>query len=494
MTPTLFRNVRLAGEDSQPADVLVRDGRIQTVGEIPHPDGDTRVIQGDGHLLMPGLINAHFHSPGSFNKGALEDMPLELFMLYEVPPFECPETSARLNYLRTMLGAAEMLKSGVTAVHDDPFYVPKVSMELIDSVMSAYADSGLRATVSINMPNIVEYDKYPFLRELLPEDMRHRMTEQPPLSTEFLLTLYREFFQRWHGVENGRIRCSTSCSAPQRVEIEYLRALSELAQEFDTPYNMHILETKLQRVLGEERFGESLVRYVARHGVLNEHALVIHAIWIDEFDMDLLASSGASIAHNPLCNLKLGSGVMPFRQLTDRGINICLGSDEMCSDDAVNMWNVMKFAGLVHKITEPDYRVWPRAQEILNCAIPNAAKSMRLENRIGAVREGMEADLILVDLSTLAFTPLNDLERQLVFCENGSSVRIVMVQGEIVCEQGRLTKINEEDLKSEIRQVMEGYRKQFQEVDHWAATLEPIYREMYLRAAARNVGMNRWVS
>ena len=95
---------------------------------------------------------------------------------------------------------------------------------------------------------------------------------------------------------------------------------------------------------------------------LTDRALVIHAIWVDDEDMDLMAASGCSVAHNPLCNLKLGSGIMPFRDLTDRGINICLGSDEMCSDDAVNLWNVAKFAGLVHKIADSDYRKWPSAR------------------------------------------------------------------------------------------------------------------------------------
>ena len=496
MSSFLFKNARVLtmdGSDSelQDADVLIEGSVVEAVGTDLTPNALTRVIDAHGKLLMPGLINGHFHSPGNFNKAALENMPLELFMLYEVPPFDCPPISPRLNYVRTLLGAAEMLKSGVTAVHDDPFYVPSVSIELIDAAMNAYADSGIRATVSINMPNVAEYEKYPFLFDLLPEPFRDKMRAMPLPETQELLVLYRSFISRWHETHQGRIRASVSCSAPQRVRPEYLRGLSDLSAEFDLPYNMHILETRLQRVLGDQLYGKSLVRYVADQEVLTERTLVIHAIWVDKQDMDLLAESGCSIAHNPLCNLKLGSGIMPFRELTDRGINICLGSDEMCSDDTVNLWNVAKLAGMVHNITDADYRRWPRANEVLRCATRNAAQAMRIPRITGSLETGKQADLIMIDLNTLAFTPLNDLRRQLVFCENGSSVRLVMVAGQVLVEDGRLLSIDEEALKLEIRELMQEYRSQYRAVDHWACELEPVYRRMYEKCLQQEVPLWR---
>jgi 5-methylthioadenosine/S-adenosylhomocysteine deaminase len=203
MISTLFRNARVlsmdpADSELPAADVRVEGATIAAIGEDLESGPATRVIDAKGKLLMPGLINGHFHSPGNFNKGALDDMPLELFMLYEVPPFDCPPISSRLNYVRTLLGAAEMLKTGVTAVHDDPFYVPVVNMDLIDSAMQAYVDSGIRATVSINMPNLIEYEKYPFLFDLLPESFRQKMRDSSTLPTADLLTLNRQFISQWH--------------------------------------------------------------------------------------------------------------------------------------------------------------------------------------------------------------------------------------------------------------------------------------------------------
>src|SRR3984957_10567007 len=322
MTGIVFRNARVLTLDARnrelaSTDVRVEGSEIVAIGSNLAAAAGDRTIDAAGKLLMPGLINGHFHSPGNFNKGSLDDMPLELFMLYEVPPFECPPTPPRLQYLRTLLGAAEMLKGGVTAVHDDPFYVPSLTEDLTDASMQAYADAGIRATVSINMPNVIEYEKYPYLYDLLSEPLRQKMRETVPLTTKQLTDAYRRFIKRWHGTENGRLRAAVSCSAPQRVERDYLHLLDELSGEFDLPYNMHILETRLQRVFGQERLGRSLVRYAHEEGILGERALVIHAIWVDEVDMDLLAASGCSVAHNPLCNLKLGSGIMPFRALKD---------------------------------------------------------------------------------------------------------------------------------------------------------------------------------
>ncbi len=498
-TSSLFKNVRVLTFDAadfehEAVDVLVSGGRIAAIRRDLPVGSDVRVIDGTGKLLMPGLVNGHFHSPGTFNKGAFASMPLEIFMLYEVPPFDCPPTSTRLNYVRTLLGALEMLKGGVTAIHDDPFYFPAATMDRIDAVLSAYRTAGIRATVSINMPNVVEYDKYPFLLDLLPETVQRRMRDAVRLSTGDLVALYRAYISRWHGSEDGRLRASVSCSAPQRVTPDYLAALSRLSAEFDLPFNMHILETRLQRVLGDERFGKSLIRYVHDEGVLDERSLVIHAIWVDGDDLDLMAASGCSVAHNPICNLRLGSGVMPFRAIADRGINICLGSDELCSDDSANMWSVMKQAALVHTITDPDYRRWPTAAEVLRCGIPHGARAMGLGSLTGSIEVGKQADLLLLDLDSLAFTPLNDVRRQLVFCETGMDVRLVMVGGRIVVEEGRVLTVDEADLRREVTELMREYAAQFRAVDQSVGELEPIYRAMYQRAVAQPVGFTRWIS
>jgi 5-methylthioadenosine/S-adenosylhomocysteine deaminase len=502
---TLIRNARVLTFDEERqeyarADVFVNGRRIIAVGPDLRPSEFTgvaaesiEVIDGAGKLVMPGLINAHLHSPANLLKGALEDFPLEIFMLYEVPPMGDTPLSSRLYYLRAMLGAMEMLKLGVTCVHDDAFFNPIPLTESIDSIMEAYRDVGIRARVAIDQPNVVEYEKYPFLADILPEDIKSAMRAAPRQTGDELIALYRDFLSRWHGAEDGRLLCSASCSAPQRVTQRYLQDLTQLSAEHNLPFNIHILETRLQRVLGQEKYGKSLVRYVHDLGCLDARKLVIHAIWVDDADIALMADAGCSIAHNPICNLKLGSGIMRFRALRDAGINIAVGTDEAPCDDTTNVWQAAKAMGLVQHIASPNWTRWPKAAEILDCVILGGARSMRLENKIGKIAAGFEADLIMIDLDTIAFTPLNDLRRQLVFCENGSSVVMTMVAGRIVMRDGKLLTVNETALKAEIREAMRDYQSTFEHIERHAQALLPYYREMYERAVAQDVGMNRWV-
>ncbi|MDB5848393.1 MAG: hypothetical protein JWP29_2145 [Rhodoferax sp.] len=487
-----------AGHDWADADIVIHGGHIAAIGPgaaAAWAGPVDRSIDAQGLLAMPGLINAHFHSPGNFMKGSLEGMPLELFMLYEVPPLASSATgdeaiaqADRLTYVRTLLGAVEMLRRGITTVHDDAYHVPLVTTGGLDAMLQAYADAGIRATVAIDQPNIVEYDKYPFLRELLPPDEIARMDAAPLQNEAELLAAYGHLIDRWHGAAGGRLRAAVSCSAPQRVTPSYFRALSALSRAHDLPFNIHILETRLQRVLGQEVFGESLVKYVHRLGLLDERMMVIHAIWVDDEDIALLAASGCTVAHNPVCNLRLGSGIMPWRKLTDAGVPLCLGTDEMNTDDTTNLWAVAKLAGMIHSLADADSARWPQAREVLHAATRGGARAIRREGELGQLKVGCVADLCLIDLDTHAFTPLNDLQRQLVYCESGSSVRMTMVAGRIVCENGQVNTIDERALRAEARALNASLQAAAASQSGDAERLAPYYRAMLARAQAIAIG------
>jgi 5-methylthioadenosine/S-adenosylhomocysteine deaminase len=478
---------------SRKADIIIDGDKIVSVGE-PAPAGIDfeREIDASGMLAIPGLINGHFHSSANLLKGTVANMPLELFMLYEVPPLMEGRNSTRSAYVRTMLGAAEMLKQGVTAVHDDAFYVPTPTGDEINAVMEAYRDSGMRATVSIDHPNVVEYAKYPYLEDILPPELRHAMDKAPLMSEAELLAIYGWFLKTWHRAEGGRLRVAMSCSAPQRVTVNYLQALSELSRQHNIPHNIHLLETRQQRVFGIEKLGKSLIEYVRDVGVLDRRTLAIHAIWIDDRDVEFLAESGCTVAHNPVCNLKIGSGIMPFRKLRNAGVPIALGTDEAIADDGINFWTVLKVAGLIHNVTDPEYRQWPREDEILEAATMGGARGMVQEGEIGVLAAGAQADLVLLDKKTLALTPLNNIKRQLVYCESGSSVRTVMVAGKVVVENGRLLSIDEKALKAEAQELAAEAARYHEASSVGADRLEPYYRDMYLRSLRRDVGFSRW--
>ena len=498
---TLIKDARILTMDDQftefdRADILIDGTKIEALGPdlaVNLDEPNLQVIDATNKLAMPGLVNGHVHSPGNFMKGALDNLPLEIYMLYEVPPLKDAPPDPRMNYVRTMLGNIEMLKLGITAVHDDAYYVPVPTQESIDGLMQSYIDSGIRAVATLDQPNVVEYEKYPFLFEILPEAIRQEMENAPIMSTQELLDLYQYFIDTWHNTGGGRVRAGVSISCPQRVKVDYFKALSKLSKSLDIPLNVHILETKLQRVLGDVKYGKSLVRYVHDLGLLDERMMIIHAIWVDDQDVELIANAGSVVAHNPISNLRLGSGVMNFRRLRDHGVPICLGTDEANVDDTANMWGVGKMTGLIHSITEPNYEEWPKAKEVVWALTRGGAQGMRLEGVTGMLTPGYEADLILLDLNSLAFTPLNDVYRQLVYCENGSSVVMTMVAGKIVMKNGKILTVDEEAIKTEVREMMKDYLKEIHKTSESAKFLEPYYREMYLRCAEMDVGMNHWV-
>ena len=499
--PLMIRGARVlaldAGGSQWPeADIVIENGLITAIGpgagaNWSRPGG--KLIEAQGMLAMPGLINAHFHSPGNLLKGTLDSLPLELFMLHEVPPLAHEGDVARMAYVRTLLGALEMLRRGITAVHDDAFHVPTASVETVDAIMQAYADAGIRATVAIDQPNVVEYEKYPFLGALLPEPLRRQMDNAPRQGTRELVDLYRHLINRWHGAKGGRLKAAVSCSAPQRVTRDYFSALSRLSRDHDLPFNIHMLETKLQRVLGEEKFGKSLVRHVHDLGLLDERMMVIHAIWVDDADIRLLAQAGCTVAHNPVCNLRLGSGVMPYYKLRAAGVPICLGSDEATADDSTNMWAVAKTGALLQTIANPEYLEWPTATEMLTALTRGGARALRQADRLGQLAPGFAADIALLELDTHAFTPLNDLARQLVYCEDGSSVRHTIVAGKVVYKNGKVAGIDEAALRAEARALAEAGAPQWESAQASARLLEPYYRAMYMKAASRDVGFTRWV-
>lgn len=496
MKDTLFRNVRvldLGRTDgaSPPSDLRVRAGKIEQIAaNIPVEPGDD-IIEGNGNLLMPGLINGHFHSAVNHMKGRLPSLPLEVFMLYECPELEVLRPTPREAYLRTMLGCIEMLRAGTTSVQDDCFFVPSPEPEIIDAVAQAYVDSGMRARLALDQPELSELEKLPFLRDILPDDLRRRLSVPTGAPAPKLLESYAHLIDRWHGAEDGRIKAAVSCSAPQRVSPDYFVQLDDLSLRYDLPFYAHMLETRLQRVFGEVCLqGRSLVQYTHDLGLLSDRMNVIHAIWVDDADLDLLAASGAMVAHNPNSNLRLGSGIMRWRDMLDRGIPVCLGVDEAIADDAINMWSVMKSAASLHTLNDWDYEKWPQATEVLKAATLTGGLAMR-EAALGELSIGAPADLILIDLKALPFVPLNNLPRQLVHCEFGQSVKLTMVAGRVVAQDGRLKTVDETAILAEASAFFAGKQKAMDMADQQVETLLPYYREMYLRAGQQDLPMER---
>jgi 5-methylthioadenosine/S-adenosylhomocysteine deaminase len=496
--PIVIRGARLLdlpadGGMSAPVDIVVESGVIAEVrpsssGE--HPGRD--VIEAAGSLAMPGLVNAHFHSSGTFNRGLVDNLPLELFMLYELPPFDFGPFPAELYRARALLGAIEMLKTGVTAVLDDPIYSPEPTDEAIDAVMGAYRDCGIRATVGIYLPNTPEHSWFPYIRELLPADVLERLEREPVPGTDAVMAVHERFVERWDGAAGGRLRCALSCSAPQRATDDYMARLHDLAVQRRLPFVLHIYESKVQRVAGEVLFGGSLIQRVRDLGVLDERTAIAHAVWVDADDVADIAAAGAVVVHSPSGNLRCGSGIMPWRALLDAGIPVALCTDEATVEDTSSLWNVGRLAALLHKIDHPDFSTWPTAPEILEAMTAAGARAMGLEADLGQIRAGARADIILLDLDGPTYTPFVNLANHLVYGEDGRSVWLVMVDGRVVVRDGRVLTVDEDAVRAEVRELMPGWLRAIEPAEEWAKRLHPAFEEVIRRCAVQDVGVNRW--
>ena len=254
----------------------------------------------------------------------------------------------------------------------------------------------------------------------------------------------------------------------------------------------HILETKMQAVSGSEFYGKSIIKHAADIGFLSDRLTIAHSIWVSDEDIEIMGKAGVSVAHNPVSNLKLGSGIMPFRKLVKAGVNVTLGTDGISSNDSQNIFEVMKFTALLHKVTNPNYREWPTSDEVLRMATLNAARSTRRTQEIGSLEIGKKADIIILNLKNPSFTPLHDIKKHLVYCENGRSVETVIIGGEIVMHEGKLLTVNEAKILEEITELMPEFQARLHETIKENHKLFPFIEEIYNRSIKQKLGVNRY--
>lgn len=492
----LFRNATIlamdSGHGSEPftADLLVKGDKIAAIGiGLEAPEG-ARIIDATGKLLMPGLVNAHLHSSETFFKGRYEGMPLEIWMLYAYPILMNGPIGERLLSLRSLVTAMESLKAGVTTLVDDFFDPPGFELSRLGRVFDAYEMSGIRANISHCVIDKHVFDTMPYLRALIPADMQAEV-DGPTIPVDDYIAYCRNVFDSLHG-KAGRLGFMVSASAPQRCSVEMMQACMALAREKGVPYHTHVLETKTQAVTGTEFYGRSLIRYMHDIGILAANTTIAHSIWVNDEDMALMGAAECSVAHNAISNLKLGSGIAPIRRLLDAGVHVGLGTDGLSSNDTARIFDVMRFAALLHDAGSPDTTRWTAAGEILRSATIEGARTAMLDDITGSLEPGKRADLLLIDLGGYDYMPMNRLDRHLVYCENGSNIRMVVVDGQIVVENGRLATVDEAEVFAELRELLPAYMAEHAELERLNARFEPHMREMYRRATIQDIGINRY--
>ncbi|MGH6954379.1 MAG: amidohydrolase family protein [Alphaproteobacteria bacterium] len=486
------------GDTDKPAtaDVLIDGSRIARVapGLRATPEGRAaRVVEAKGKLVVPGFINAHYHSHDVLLKGCFEPTPAEIWFLQGLPP-SYPKRSKEEVRARTLLGAAECIRSGITTVQDLLTIAP-YDPEHLDVVLDAYEEAGLRSVFALQVGDIGGLDRVPFWRELVPTKYHHLLAGSidPGRSAEIGDLVAAEYGRLKD--RSPRITWALGPTSPDLCSARLLERVGELSRAHGLPIYTHLYESRANAVAARRYFrehGGSQVAFLDSLGLLGPRTSLAHSVWLLPAEIRRLAETGANVVLNAASNMKAKCGVAPIRDYVREGVAIALGCDNCSCTDAQNMFQAMKLFCTLAAVSEPEPGP-PTAPDAIRHATVGGARTAGLEGELGRIAPGMKADLAILDLGGLAFVPLNSAARQLVYGESGSSVRGVIVDGRIVMEDGRLTSIDEDELRRSVEVVMETLAKDHKVVLARNAQFYPELLEAWRMCWREEVGINRYI-
>jgi 5-methylthioadenosine/S-adenosylhomocysteine deaminase len=326
------------------------------------------------------------------------------------------------------------------------------------------------------------------LREVVPAELAAELDADPPATAHAQVALFERHHRTWQN-HAGRLKIIPAPSGPQRCSDDLLRAAADLSARYDLPVHTHVLESKTQAVTGQVFYGKTLVEHLDDVGMLTPRFTMNHAIWLTKHDIELLGDRKCSITHNPLSNMKLGSGVCPVRALQEAGVNVALGTDGTATSDTADMIEAFRAASLLHKIGSHDFEQWISADEAFRMATLGGARSTGLQEEIGSLEIGKRADVILLDRDAWGFIPLNDPIRQLAFSVTSECVTASIIDGRVVMRDRTMTLLDEVALKAEVAEAAERFRRDyFPKMQAGAKRVEPYVRQVYAQATGLETG------
>ncbi|MGE5381291.1 MAG: amidohydrolase [Methylocystaceae bacterium] len=398
--------------------IAISGRQIESVGaETIDESGFDRVIDGKDRLAMPGLVNAHTHVAMALLRGYADDLPLMEWLEKHIWPME-DRLSPEDIYWGSLLGMAEMIKSGTTCLADMYFHV--------DQIARAADKSGLRAVLSRGMVGIG------------PE-------------SEQAIADSRALVADWNEYDQGRIKIMLGPHAPYTCPPEYLKRVIALSDELRVGIHIHLSETRTEFHDITQQYGHTPIGLMNSLGLFKRPVLAAHCVHLIDDDIKTLADYQVGVAHNPISNMKLASGVARVPEMLSAGLAVALGTDGPASNNNLDMFEEMRASALLHKVQSMDPMVVP-AYQALTMGIGNGAKALGMSEQIGQLKPGYQADLILVDFDQAHLVPNYDSISHLVYAARGSDVDTVIVAGQILMESKQLTTINEAEVIAQVRE------------------------------------------
>jgi len=421
-------------------DVQIAEGTIAAIGENLPQTG--QVVDGRNTLLLPGFVNAHTHSSEMWQRGLIPPLPLELWL---ADLFDFGEIDPEHIYLSALGTAIETLLSGGTTVVDHLVPIPGREMESIEAAVRAYRKVGIRAFIGPLLqdePIGASVPKGNFDNSDTAHASHH-------LAAAEALEIAEAAINAYHCPADG-IEIMVAPTGAQLCSDPFLEGCVELSDRHQVCRHTHLLESKAQKILAQEKYGESMVAHLHQLGFLGDRTSFAHCIWLEDDDIALMAQTGSTVVHNPLSNLRLGSGIAPLLKYRQAGVNVTFGCDGAASNDSQDLLEAIKIGTLLHNTTDFEYHHWITPRESVQMASLGGAKGLGQGDRRGSLQVGQEADLVMYDLTSLSMLPRTDPVGLLVMGRPAHAVHSAWVRGRRVIKNGSVTTVDVETLKSEL--------------------------------------------
>ncbi|MDP5338848.1 MAG: amidohydrolase [Nodularia sp. (in: cyanobacteria)] len=458
-----IQNVLIAVDDAYlSVDVQVVDGKIAAIA--PNLNVIGTAIDGSNKLLLPGFVNAHTHSSEMWQRGIMSLFPLELWLaeLYDFTPLDLEKV-----YLSALGTAVETLLSGGTSVVDHLVLTPGLELETIATVVRAYTEVGIRAFIA---PLIQDES----LTAGIPSGESVQNHEPYFRSTAATLEIIEAAVKKFHRPKEG-ISILVAPTGIQLCSDALFTGCIELSDRYNLCRHSHLLETKAQEKLAQEKYGCTAVEHLQRIGYLGDRTSLAHCVWLTDTDITILAQTQCTVVHNPLSNLRLGSGIAPILKYIKSGVNVTFGCDGASSNDSQDLLEAIKIGSILHNITDSDYQNWITPRKAVEMASLGGAKGLNIADKIGSLTIGKQADLVMYDLTNLSLLPRTDPIGLLVLGRPTNVVHSAWVNGKQIISNHQINTINIDNLRQELfnRSQWETKRK-----SQTVAQIETNYRQI----------------
>jgi len=397
--------------------IAIKDGRIIQIHKTENLEkkfSAKKIFDAESKIVMPGFINAHTHIPMTYFRGLADDLPLQEWLQNYIWPAEAKFVSEEFVYLAALHGEAELVKNGIT-MFNDMYFFPEQTAKAASKV-------GIRAIVG---QGIVDFPNANY--------------KEPKQALDNAVKYQKEF------ANNELINFAIAPHSIYSCSPETLQLASETAQKHNMLLHIHISETQKEVEDCLKQHHKRPLKYLNDIGFLDSNVVIAHGIWVDEEELNILKEKDISVAITTESNLKLASGFMPIKKYIEKGINLCLGTDGVASNNNLSILEEMDFTAKIHKAYNKNPTILP-SPEVVKMATLNSAKALRKESELGSLKVGKKADIILIDTNKLELLPIYNVYSHLVYTISSNAICDVIIDGKLIMENRKLLTVDEDEI------------------------------------------------